>query len=118
SMSSQLSGLPFSGPIGGVRIALIDGQWVAFPTHEQLEDAVFDMAVAGRVVGDDVAIMMVEAEATERVIDLVRGGATAPTEEVVASGLEAAKPLIRQLVRAPQERADRAAQPTADYPVL
>ena len=36
SMSTQLSGLPFSGPIGGVRIALIDGQWVAFPTHEQL----------------------------------------------------------------------------------
>ena len=118
SMSTQLSGLPFSGPIGGVRIALIDGQWVAFPTHEQLEDAVFDMAVAGRVVGDDVAIMMVEAEATERVIDLVRGGATAPTEEVVASGLEAAKPFIRELVRAQQELADRAAKPTADYPVF
>ena len=118
SMSTQLSGLPFSGPIGGVRIALIDGQWVAFPSHEQLEDAVFDMAVAGRVVGDDVAIMMVEAEATERVIDLVRGGATAPTEEVVASGLEAAKPFIRELVRAQQELADRAAKPTADYPVF
>ena len=118
SMSTQLSGLPFSGPIGGVRIALIDGQWVAFPTHEQLEDAVFDMAVAGRVVGDDVAIMMVEAEATERVIYLVRGGATAPTEEVVASGLEAAKPFIRELVRAQQELADRAAKPTADYPVF
>ena len=118
SMSTQLSGLPFSGPIGGVRIALIDGQWVAFPTHEQLEDAVFDMAVAGRVVGDDVAIMLVEAEATERVIDLVRGGATAPTEEVVASGLEAAKPFIRELVRAQQELADRAAKPTADYPVF
>ena len=118
SMSTQLSGLPFSGPIGAVRIALIDGQWVAFPTHEQLEEAVFDMAVAGRVVGDDVAIMMVEAEATERVIDLVRGGATAPTEEVVASGLEAAKPFIEELVRAQQELADRAAKPTADYPVF
>nr|WP_232483417.1 polyribonucleotide nucleotidyltransferase [Brevibacterium yomogidense] len=118
SMSTQLSGLPFSGPIGAVRIALIDGQWVAFPTHEQLEEAVFDMAVAGRVVGDDVAIMMVEAEATERVIDLVRGGATAPTEEVVASGLEAAKPFIKELVRAQQELADRAAKPTADYPVF
>ncbi|MCH1447455.1 MAG: polyribonucleotide nucleotidyltransferase, partial [Candidatus Nanopelagicales bacterium] len=49
SASTQLSGLPFSGPVGGVRIALIDGQWVGFPTHEQLETAVFDMVVAGRV---------------------------------------------------------------------
>ena len=48
SMSTQLSGLPFSGPIGGVRVALIDGQWVAFPRHSELEHAVFDMVVAGR----------------------------------------------------------------------
>ena len=37
SMSTQLAGLPFSGPIGATRVALIEGQWVAFPTHEQLE---------------------------------------------------------------------------------
>src|SRR6201991_401979 len=73
SASTQLAGLPFSGPVGGVRVALIDGTWVAFPTVEQLEGAVFDMVVAGRVVGDDVAIMMVEAEATENVIELVAG---------------------------------------------
>ena len=30
SLSTQISGLPFSGPIGGTRLALIDGQWVAF----------------------------------------------------------------------------------------
>ncbi|MEY2672638.1 MAG: hypothetical protein RLZZ508_515, partial [Actinomycetota bacterium] len=64
SISTQLAGLPFSGPIGGVRVALIKGQWVAFPQHDQLEDAVFDMVVAGRIVDGDVAIMMVEAEAT------------------------------------------------------
>src|SRR4051794_14324420 len=63
SMSTQLAGLPFSGPIGGVRVALIEGQWVAFPTHSELARAVFDMVVAGRVVDNDVAIMMVEAEA-------------------------------------------------------
>jgi polyribonucleotide nucleotidyltransferase len=57
---------------------------VAFPSYSQVEDAVFDMVVAGRVVGDDVAIMMVEAEATEAAVDLVRGGAPAPTETVVA----------------------------------
>ena len=72
SLSTQLSGLPFSGPVGGVRVALIEGQWVAFPTHSQLEDAVFDMVVAGRVTETgDVAIMMVEAEATEQTWTLV-----------------------------------------------
>ncbi|CPR12509.1 polynucleotide phosphorylase/polyadenylase [Mycobacterium bohemicum DSM 44277] len=126
SASTQISGLPFSGPVGGVRVALIDGTWVAFPTVEQLERAVFDMVVAGRIVGDrggspennDVAIMMVEAEATENVIELVEGGAQAPTESVVAEGLEAAKPFIAALCTAQQELADAAAKPTADYPVF
>jgi polyribonucleotide nucleotidyltransferase len=116
SASTQLAGLPFSGPIGGVRVALIEGQWVAFPTYEQLEKAVFDMVVAGRVVGDDVAIMMVEAEATDNVIDLIGEGATAPTEEVVAAGLEAAKPFIKVLVEAQAELARVAAKETGDFP--
>lgn len=119
SMSTQLAGLPFSGPIGGVRVVLIDGQWVAFPTVEQSERAVFDMVVAGRVLEDgDVAIMMVEAEATESVVDLVASGAQAPTESVVAEGLEAAKPFIKALCEAQQELAERAAKPTGEYPVF
>ncbi len=118
SASTQLAGLPFSGPIGGVRVALISGQWVAFPTHSQLEEAVFDMVVAGRVVGDDVAIMMVEAEATDRTISLIAGGAPAPTEEVVAQGLEAAKPFIRSLCVAQMQLAEQAAKPVADFPVF
>jgi polyribonucleotide nucleotidyltransferase len=118
SASTQISGLPFSGPVGGVRVALIDGQWVAFPTVEQLEGAVFDMVVAGRKAGDDVAIMMVEAEATDNVIELVEGGAGAPTESVVAEGLEAAKPFIAALCTAQQELADAAGKETAEYPVF
>jgi polyribonucleotide nucleotidyltransferase len=118
SASTQISGIPFSGPVGGVRVALIDGQWVAFPTVEQLETAVFDMVVAGRKTADDVAIMMVEAEATDKVIELIAGGAGAPTEAVVAEGLEAAKPFIAALCVAQQELADKAAKPTAEYPVF
>ena len=117
SMSTQLAGLPFSGPIGGVRIALIDGQWVAFPTHSELERAVFDMVVAGRIAGDDVAIMMVEAEATTHTIELIKGGAQAPTEEIVGAGLDAAKPFIRSLCEAQMELAKVAAKPTAEFPV-
>jgi polyribonucleotide nucleotidyltransferase len=118
SASTQLAGLPFSGPVGAVRVALIDGTWVAFPTVTQLERAVFDMVVAGRIVGDDVAIMMVEAEATENVVELVAGGSQAPTEAVVAEGLEAAKPFIRTLCIAQQELAGKAAKETAEYPVF
>jgi polyribonucleotide nucleotidyltransferase len=118
SMSTQLSGIPFSGPIGATRVALIEGTWVAFPTHTQLEDAVFDMVVAGRVVEDDVAIMMVEAEATTRTLDLVALGAQAPTEEIVAEGLEAAKPFIRVLCEAQAELAAKSAKPTAEFPLF
>jgi polyribonucleotide nucleotidyltransferase len=115
SASTQLSGLPFSGPIGGVRVALIDGQWIAFPQYEDLQRAVFDMVVAGRIVGDDVAIMMVEAEATVETNNLVAAGAQAPTEEIVAQGLEAAKPFIRTLCVAQQQLADQAAKPTGVF---
>jgi len=118
SASTQIAGLPFSGPVGGVRVALIGTQWVAFPTVEQLQDAVFDMVVAGRKAGDDVAIMMVEAEATDKVIEMVAGGAQAPTETVVAEGLEAAKPFIATLCDAQRELAERAAKPVADYPLF
>ena len=118
SMSTQLAGLPFSGPIGGVRIALIDGQWVAFPRYSEVENAVFDMVVAGRVVGDDVAIMMVEAEATDGVVEMIAAGATAPTETVVAEGLEAAKPFIKALCDAQAKLAEKAAKPTGEFPTF
>jgi len=119
SMSTQLAGLPFSGPIGGVRVALIDGQWVAFPNHSQVANAVFDMVVAGRISDDgDVAIMMVEAEATTKTIELIKGGAPTPNEEVVAQGLDASKPFIKILCEAQSKLAKVAAKPTAEFPVF
>lgn len=124
SCSTTLSGAPFAGPVGGVRVALIDGQWVAFPKHSQLENAVFDMAVAGRVVTkadgtEDVAIMMVEAEATDNSWKLIKeDGAIAPTEEVVAEGLEAAKPFIAALCKAQADLAERAGKPALELPIF
>src|SRR5690606_25111542 len=101
------------------RMACVDGHWVAFPTYDQLQQATFDMVVAGRVLPDgDVAIMMVEAEATANTVKLIAAGATPPTEEVVAQGLEAAKPAIRELCRAQEELAQLAAKPTVEYPLF
>ncbi|GGF24799.1 polyribonucleotide nucleotidyltransferase [Subtercola lobariae] len=123
SASSQISGVPFSGPIGAVRLALIGKQWVAFPTFDQLKEAVFDIVVAGRVVTDkngneDVAIMMVEAEATEHSWNLIQAGATKPDEAVVSQGLEASKPFIKQLVGAQTVLAQQSAKEIAHYPVF
>ncbi|KIQ09940.1 polyribonucleotide nucleotidyltransferase [Curtobacterium flaccumfaciens] len=123
SASTQISGLPFSGPIAGVRLALIGDQWVAFPKASQLADAVFDLTVAGRAVTDeagneDVAIMMVEAEATEHAWDLIQGGATKPDEAIVAQGLEAAKPFLKSLVDAQAKLAAQSAKEIQDFPVF
>ncbi|WP_265444625.1 polyribonucleotide nucleotidyltransferase [Flexivirga meconopsidis] len=119
SASTQISGLPFSGPIGATRVSLIDGQWVAFPNFSDQERSTFDMVVAGRVVGDDVAIMMVEAESTEATWDLVKvQGQQAPTEEIVAQGLEAAKGFIRVLCEAQAKLAEQAAKEVQQFPLF
>ena len=123
SLSTQISGLPFYGPVGGIRLALIGDQWVAFPKHSQLADAVFDLTVAGRLVIDengneDIAIMMVEAEATEGSWELIKAGATKPDEAVVAQGLEASKPFLKQLIKAQQQLASTAAKPIQDFPLF
>jgi polyribonucleotide nucleotidyltransferase len=119
SLSTQLAGLPFSGPIGGVRVALVGDRWIGFPDVDQLEKATFDMVVAGRVTpAGDVAIAMVEAESTDHTWDLVRSGETAPTEDVVAAGLESAKPFIRLLCDAQAELAAKFPKPTAKFPIF
>ena len=119
SMATTLAGLPFSGPIGGVRVALIDETWVCFPTVEQVARASFQMVVAGRVLPDgDVAIMMVEAGGTESTWENVRSGRTAPTEEVVGQGLEAAKPFIKTLCDAQSELKAKLPKETFDFPVF
>lgn len=120
SMSTQIAGLPFSGPIGGLRLGLIDGQWVAFPRFSEQERATFLMVVAGRRITndkgeDDIAIMMVEAEGGDNTWALLQSGATAPTEDIVADGLEAAKPFIKELIRAQEEVAAKASKPTQDF---
>ena len=128
SLSTQISGLPFYGPVAGIRLALMSGggqpdQWIAFPKFSQLEEAVFDLTVAGRLVTDadgneDVAIMMVEAEATEGSWELIKAGATKPDEAVVAQGLEASKPFLKQLIKAQLEVAEKAAKPIQEFPLF
>ena len=117
--SVLLSGLPFTGPVAATRVARTPSGWVAFPTHSELAEATFDMIVAGRLLDDgDVAIMMVEAEATVGVFDAISAGGTAPTEEVVAEGLEAAKAPIAAICRAQNELKAKSPKTPLEFPVF
>src|ERR1700754_1977782 len=106
SAALTVSGIPFNGPIGAVRLAHHDGQWIAHPTYQEGDEATFEIVVAGRQLDNgDVAIMMVEAGGTEKAWSFYEAGAPKVTEEVIAEGLEVAKgptresiPLQRQLV--------------------
>ncbi|OAA17817.1 Polyribonucleotide nucleotidyltransferase [Corynebacterium afermentans subsp. afermentans] len=132
SAATQLSGLPVSGPVGGVRMALLaddkhpEGQWVALPNHEQHERCLFEMVVAGRMVErkrgrkteEDVAIMMVEAGAGVNVVKQIEAGYPAPTESTVAEGIEAAKPFVETLCRAQRGLADEMAKETKEFPLF
>jgi polyribonucleotide nucleotidyltransferase len=103
SAALSVSGIPFDGPIGAVRIAWSsDGYWIPHPTYQEGDDSCFELVVAGRALSEDpdaeIAIMMVEAGGTERSWELYEAGAPKVTEEVLAEGLETAKTWIRQSI--------------------
>src|ERR687898_1098670 len=110
SAALMLSGLPFEGPIGAVRIAWTsEGRWVPHPTYEQGDESTFELVVAGRQLDDgDIAIMMVEAGGTEKAWQLYQDGTPFVTEEVIAGGLESAKTWIRESIELQRQLVDQA----------
>ena len=101
SASFMISGIPFEGPIGAVRLAFSqDGNWVPHPTFTEGEESTFELVVAGRELDNgDVAVMMVEAGGTEKSFTYYADGAPKVTEEVIASGLEASKQFIKESIK-------------------
>jgi polyribonucleotide nucleotidyltransferase len=99
SLATMLAGLPFEGPVGAVRVGLIGGQWKVNPTYQELDLATFDVVVAGRRnESGGIDVLMIEGEAPDEAWKLISDGATQPTEDAVAEGLEAAKEAISELV--------------------
>jgi polyribonucleotide nucleotidyltransferase len=100
SAAFMLSGIPFEGPIGAVRLAYSqEGTWIPHPTYEEGEASTFELVVAGRQLDSgDVAVMMVEAGGTAKAYSYYEGGAPKVTEAVIADGLEACKPFIKQAI--------------------
>ena len=108
SAALMVSGIPFDGPIGAVRIAWSqDGTWIPHATYQEGDASLFELVVAGRALSDaadaEVAIMMVEAGGTEDSWAFYENGAPKVTEEVLAGGLEAAKKWIRESVELQRE---------------
>ena len=121
SMATMLAGIPFDGPVAGVRMGMDrDGAWTVFPTFEWMdEEGVFDLVVAGRLNPDsgEVDILMVEAEATENAVEKIEMGAVKPTEEVLGKALEEAKGYLKQLCDLQVEFAGKAPEAeTREYP--
>jgi polyribonucleotide nucleotidyltransferase len=99
SAALSVSGLPFEGPLGGVRLALKKGEWIPFPTEEDLDESVFELVVAGRRnESGEIDIVMVEAGATEGGARLVADGDRPSDEDAVAQGLDESKRYIGQLI--------------------
>ncbi|MGD9795407.1 MAG: polyribonucleotide nucleotidyltransferase [Acidimicrobiia bacterium] len=122
SAALMISGIPFDGPIGAVRVAYgQDGTWIPYPTFEEGDEATFELIVAGRQLDNgDVAIMMVEAGGTEKAWKYYEGGAPKVTEEVIAGGLEASKTWIKESIALQRELAAKAGvrEPLKYTPVL
>jgi polyribonucleotide nucleotidyltransferase len=109
SLALCLSPVPFDGPLGAVRMSWsAEGEWIPFPTYAESEESAFDMVVAGRLAGDDVAVMMVEAGGTGNSWKLYENGTPKVDEDVLAGGLEACKVWIREMIELQQQAIDAA----------
>jgi polyribonucleotide nucleotidyltransferase len=122
SAALMLSGIPFEGPIGAVRIGFsIDGTWLPHVTYQEGDAATFELVVAGRAIptddgGEDVAIMMVEAGGTEDAWRFYEAGAPKVTEEVIAAGLEEAKTWIMESIQAQRQLVEQfGTKPPLEY---
>ncbi|HZB71914.1 MAG TPA: polyribonucleotide nucleotidyltransferase, partial [Acidimicrobiales bacterium] len=123
SAALMLSGMPFEGPLGAVRLAYTtDGEWLGHPTYQEGDESTFELVVAGRAVDDDIAIMMVEANGTEGSWDRYEAGAPKVTEEAIAEGLEVAKRFIKASIDLQHQLVDKAGrrdtvafEPAVDY---
>ena len=100
SAAFMVSGIPFDGPIGAVRLAYSpSGEWIPHPTYEEGENSTFEIVIAGRELDNgDVAIMMVEAGGTEKAFEFYADGAPKVNEQVIADGLEASKVWIKESI--------------------
>ncbi len=98
SAALAISGLPFNGPLGALRIGFIEGSYVVNPKRSELEDSYLDMVIAG----SDSAVIMVESEAKELSEDQMLGGILFAHQEMQPV-IEAIKEMAKDVGKPPFE---------------
>ncbi|HAG27784.1 TPA: polyribonucleotide nucleotidyltransferase [Patescibacteria group bacterium] len=98
AMALHISDIPFDGPVASVRVAKVDGQYVANPTNSQRELSAMDLVVCGTAEH----IIMVEA-----------GANLVPEEEIVA-GIEFAQKHLAELCSAQEDLRSQVGKPKVE----
>ncbi len=119
SLGLQLAGVPLESAVGAVRMSLINDNWVVQATNSELEDSVFDMVVAGSInPKGEIDIVMVEAGATDNAFAKIDEGSAAPSENIVADGIDMSKEFIAKLIEAQKELLAKRDVPEIDWPII
>ena len=119
SLGLQLAGVPLESAVGAVRMSLINDNWVVQATNSELEDSVFDMVVAGSLnPKGEIDIVMVEAGATDNAFAKIDEGSAAPSENIVADGIDMSKEFISKLIEAQKELVAMRDVPEIDWPII
>ena len=119
SLGLQLAGVPLESAVGAVRMSLINDNWVVQATNSELEDSVFDMVVAGSLnPKGEIDIVMVEAGATDNAFAKIDEGSAAPSENIVADGIDMSKEFISKLIEAQKELVAKRDVPEVDWPII
>ena len=98
SAAIAISGLPFNGPLGALRVGFIDGSYVINPKRSELDNSYLDMVIAG----SDSAVIMVESEAKELTEDQMLGGILFAHQEMQPV-IEAIKDMAKEIGKPPFE---------------
>ena len=119
SLGLQLAGVPLESAVGAVRMSLINDNWVVQATNTELEESVFDMVVAGSLNSKgEIDIVMVEAGATDNAFGKIDEGSAAPSENIVADGIDMSKEFIAKLIEAQKELVAKRDVPEVDWPIV
>ena len=119
SLGLQLAGIPLESPVGAVRMSLINDEWVVQATNTEQEDSIFDMVIAGKLnENDEIDIVMVEAGAKENTFEKIDEGSLAPSEDIVADGIDMAKEFILSLINSQKELVSMNDIPSVDWPLI
>ena len=119
SLGLQLAGVPLESPVGAVRMSLINDNWVVQATNTEQEDSIFDMVVAGKLNNsNEIDIVMVEAGAADNAFEKIDAGSVAPSENIVADGIDLSKEYILTLINAQKELVGMNEVPVVEWPLI